>query len=90
MAYSTSNPPYVIAQGLNGANKLWGYKSENPQQDVNDAGFFTNGYDLGMRVGDMLYATDTGTGITSLHAVNAASTSSVDLSTLVALPADTD
>jgi hypothetical protein len=90
MAYSTSNPPYVISQGLNGANKIWGYKSENPSQDVNDAGFFTDGYDRGMRVGDVVISTDTGSAITTMHAVNASSTSSVDLATMVSLPTDTD
>lgn len=93
MAYSTSNPPKLISQPIGGVgSRIWAYRSENPAQDVNDVGFFDNALELGMKVGDMVIATDTGSAVTSVHFVNALDTGgAADLATLgTGAPTDTD
>lgn len=90
MAYSTDNQPRVISQGITGT-KIWKYDSADALTDVRVAGYFTDGYDLGMRAGDVVFVTDTDTSATSITFVNAATTSSVDLADGTALTAtDTD
>jgi len=51
MAYSASNPPVKVAQGVGGP-ALWIYNSADVHTDVDASDYFTNGYDLGMKVGD--------------------------------------
>lgn len=58
MAYSTSNPPKLSAQPIAGP-RLWIYTSTDVSTDVDDAGYFTNGYLLGMRVGDVVHVIET-------------------------------
>lgn len=66
MAYSTSNPPYLINQGIGGKRKQWAYESTDATATVDGAGYFTNGYDLGIRQNDILYLHDTTTQIVSV------------------------
>lgn len=87
MAYSTSNPPVRLCGGIGSSMSIWGYKSADGQTDVRVAGYFTNGYDLGMRAGDIVFAVDTDTYAGSMHIVNAATASSVDLNDGVAIAA---
>lgn len=90
MAYSVSNPPKLIAQGITGG-RIWKYDSVDALADVRVAGYFTNGWQLGMRAGDTVIITDTDTSATSLSFVNAATSSGVDLADGTALTAtDTD
>lgn len=82
MAYSTSNPPRLVSQGIGTSGaKAWRYDSTDPATSVRVAGYFTNGYDLGMRAGDTLTVVDTDTSYTTtIHTVNAASaTGGVDI-----------
>lgn len=65
MAYSTSNPPYLMAQGIGGKRKWWAYESTDPTATVDGAGYFTDGYNLGIRAGDVLILHDTTTQIVS-------------------------
>lgn len=58
MAYSTSNPPFMVAQGVAGGRKLWIYTSTDAVSDVRVSGYFTNGYSLGMRAGDIVLVLD--------------------------------
>jgi hypothetical protein len=83
MAYSTSSPPTLMSGPLTGAGKVWMYRSTDSTSAVDDSGYFTNGYDLGMRVGDLVYVFDTDTSDTmSLHRVTVANTTgSVTIST---------
>jgi hypothetical protein len=53
MAYSTSNPPKLLA-GIRGQNQLWAYTSEDVHTDVDASGYFTNGDALGMKVNDFV------------------------------------
>ena len=83
MAYSTSNPPYLIATpiGSEGGRK-WMYRSSDSSALVDNDGYITNGKALGMRVGDSVEVGQRGTpAASSYHTVVAVnSDGSVDLS----------
>lgn len=57
MAYSTSNPPRLVQQPIAGLRQ-WQYTSTDAVTDVRVSGYFTNGYDLGMRKGDIVLVLD--------------------------------
>lgn len=70
MSYNPALPPSMVTMGgLNGdLAKLWFYSSA----DTNVAGnYFSNGYTLGMRVGDYVIATDTTSPAVNFHRVTA-------------------
>lgn len=94
MAYATSNPPVlVVAGGNDGRNKVWFYRSVDAATLVRVSGYFTNGFDLGMRTGDLLIQVDTDASplAMQLMIVNAASASVTDVSDGLAVTAtDTD
>lgn len=94
MAYSTSNPPNCISSTIGGTFDLWVYKSTDPITDVRVAGYFTNGWALGMRAGDIVLVIDTdATPITAQISIvtSASATGGVDLSDGTAITAtDTD
>jgi hypothetical protein len=70
MSYSTSNPPACKSAPLTGPGKTWVYRSTDVATDVDAVGYFTNGYDLGMRVGDIVEVFDTDTNdVMTLHRV---------------------
>ena len=54
MAYSTSNPPTLQSQAIAGGS-LWRYVSADVHTDVDASGYFTNGYALGMKTGDVMH-----------------------------------
>lgn len=93
MAYATSNPPVLVAQGIAGF-RFWKYESVDAATLVRVNGYFTNGWQLGMRAGDIIFVTDTdtGSGTTTIHTVNAASAAGgVDLTDGLAVgTTDTD
>lgn len=94
MAYATSNPPVLVVPGGNdGRNKVWFYRSVDAATLVRVSGYFTNGFDLGMRTGDLLIQVDTDASplAMQLMIVNAASASVTDVSDGLAVTAtDTD
>lgn len=93
MAYATSNPPFLIAEGIQGTGSLWMYRSTDAATAVRVSGYFTDGYDLGMRAGDLVISVDTDASpITmQLMIVTSATASAVDLSDGTAVTAtDTD
>lgn len=73
MAYSTSNPPQLVAQGIGGTGKLWMYKSADPETEYDDAGYITNAGDLGMSTGDHVMVIDTTNGLASYGKVTVSS-----------------
>lgn len=88
MAYVTTNPPALVTQTLGGTFKRWVYVSADSIATVNTAAYISNGYALGMRVGDEVIVRDTATPTTSICSViTATAGGSVDLSdgTTVAL-----
>jgi len=68
MTYATSNPPRLTVQGVVGG-KIWYYESADPIATVNTSGYFTNGYFVGLRVGDTVIVRDTNVPTTSLCTV---------------------
>jgi hypothetical protein len=93
MAYSTSTPPVLLAQGIMGGNSLWTYASTDAATAVRVSGYIANGWELGMRAGDLVMAVDTDASpiATQLMIVTSALSGTVDLSDGTAVTAtDTD
>lgn len=93
MAYSTDNPPSLIAQALMGGGSLWLYQSTDAATVVRVDGYISNGWELGMKAGDLVIVVDTDASpiATQLMIVTSASSSGVDLSDGTAVTAtDTD
>ena len=68
MATYNKDKLVLLNQGIGGTSKLWAYTDTGLLiADVNEAEFFTAGYDAGMRHGDHILITegDTGTYDTS-------------------------
>lgn len=74
MAYGSTNPPVLIGQGITGFRE-WRYVSADPSTTVDDADYFTDGYTLGMRVGDQLTSIVASSYNQSIGAVSVASSS---------------
>lgn len=89
MTYSTTNPPKCTGQGIGqGSPKFWSYESTDAVTTVRVDGYFSNGWDLGMRKGDIVFVRDTDASPTAgnIHWVTSASSSTgVDLSNGVAI-----
>lgn len=60
MAYSTANPPRLVASALDGSTpQIWAYTSADAGAVVSGAGYFTGAVNIGMRVGDTIIVADT-------------------------------
>lgn len=92
MAYSTSNPPRLLSQSVGaGSGAVWYYASADAQTAVRVAGYVTNGYDLGIRAGDIMLMVDTGTFAAAVLVCNASTSASTDFTDGLAIVAtDTD
>lgn len=89
MAYSTSAPPRLIGDSLGTTSpNIWMYASTDAATAVRVSGYFTNGYNLGMRAGDLVISVKTDASPVSLqlHVVNVSGTT-VDLSDGLAVTA---
>lgn len=76
MAYdatSQANWPQLVRQTMNG-KRHWRYESTDAAATVDDSGYFTNGYDLGMRDGDTIEVYETDTKILTMHVVTVSGT----------------
>ena len=69
MAYTSANLVCVSYAPLTGAGQLWQHSSADAGVTVRVASFITDGGAKGMRVGDLVQHTDTGTKIVSTHRV---------------------
>lgn len=78
MSYSTSSPPALLSQTVAGTRKVWIYSSADAAATIDASGYFTNGYALGMRDGDLLLAYDTGNKIWSAHTILNTSGTTID------------
>jgi len=76
MAYSTSNPPAIETQAINGRRR-WSYVSADAIATVDGAGYFSNGFDLGMKLGDVVEVTVSSSGATAILYVNNTPTASL-------------
>ena len=57
MAYSTSNPPFLMVPSIGSKSALWGYSSTDGSTTVIATGYFTDGKALGMKVEDFMFTT---------------------------------
>jgi uncharacterized membrane protein YoaT (DUF817 family) len=64
MAYSSTNPPVQVWQQFGGRLAEWAYYSTETVATVAGAGFFTDGFTRGMRVGHSIYVAQISTGST--------------------------
>ena len=82
MAYATTNPPRLMVGGTGTGPRMWFYTSTDSVATVRVAGYFTNGWDLGMRAGDIVLVLDNDASpITGAWCwVTSATSSEVDLS----------
>lgn len=92
MTYSVSNPPVLLAQGVGSggsSRKIWFYASTDASTAVDASGYFTDGWKLGMRAGDIVFVLDTDASplACQICIVTSASSSAVDLSDGVAITA---
>ena len=63
MAYATTNPPALVSSRIgSGSGNIYYYNHTDAIADVLATGYFTNGYALGMRVGDIVHVADTTNG----------------------------
>lgn len=85
MAYSTSNPPQLLASGIAGLGQLWMYKSADPEATFDDTDYITNASDLGMRDGDAVIVIDTTNDLTSMGKVLVDADGNGTLSALTAI-----
>lgn len=72
MAYSTSSPPACIVPAISGTGpSVWTYDSTDAASVVRVTGYITNAGALGMKVGDIVFVTDTDASprITTTHIV---------------------
>jgi len=83
MAYSTSAPPILMFQPMAGI-RFWYHTSADATAAADLSGFISNGYFLGMRVGDVVFHKDSTSDATAMttHKVIGAnsSTGAIDLS----------
>lgn len=80
MAYATSNPPKLIVPGIGDAPSVWIYSSTDAHTDVDAAGYFTNGADLGLKANDVVIVVDTDSATCTIH--SAASATAINAATL--------
>jgi hypothetical protein len=83
MAYSTSAPPQLISHGVGGGFKMWSYTEATAAANIDADNYITNGYHLGMKVGDIVIHIDTTTPaapVVTMHAVATSSPLSFNLS----------
>lgn len=64
MAYATSNPPRLIAQGVTGMG-IWVYDDDDAVAVVQVTGYITDADALGMKVGDIVVHEDLSAQLTS-------------------------
>lgn len=94
MAYSTSNPPKLLVASLADQNpSVWTYESTDAATVVDGDGYISNGDDLGLKVGDVVFVTDTDASprIMTTHIVNSVTAGgAADLSDTGATVGSTD
>ena len=82
MAYSTGNPPALIAGKLGTGPRLWLYASSDPKGTVTGSTYITNGRDLGMQKNDLIHSLDNKTNVwISAQVLSTSTNGSVTLST---------
>ena len=86
MAYSTSNPPYLLTQLFGGYKRKFAYMSTDAASAVRVSGYFTDAQKRGFQVGDLVEVHQTSYGSTAvngpvtMHTVIAVTSTGADLS----------
>lgn len=83
MAYAPATLSLTSPAPLTGGNQTWVHQSADTGAQAQVSGFISDGGNRGMKVGDLVYHTNTGTNIVSLHRVMTVATTgngAVDLS----------
>ena len=83
MTYTASTLSLCSMAPLTGARQSWTHTSADATAAADASGFITDGGDRGMKVGDIVYHTNSATGIVTTHAVitvSATAPGAVDLS----------
>ena len=88
MAYDKDNLA-LIAEGVGGEGtvRLWSYRSTDDAATVDGANYITNGGSMGLKVGDLVFVTDTDASppITTMHQVSATGDGTTDLNNLTTI-----
>lgn len=72
MAYSTATPPRLRVPSftnVSGEINVWDYDTADTAATCDTTGYITNGGALGMKAGDLVNITVTGTGVITSHRV---------------------
>jgi hypothetical protein len=70
MAYSTSNPPQLISQGIGASGpRFWSYSSTDAEAAFDDTDYITNAQALGMQTGDVVIVRDTTNNLSTIAQV---------------------
>ncbi len=90
MAYVPATAqPILVAGGIGSTPRIWMYLTADVGTTVDASGYFTDGYSLGMRDGDLIFCYVSGTKVWNAHTVTVSGTT-VDLSDLTALTVTTN
>lgn len=93
MPYSIANPPALLAQRIGGGGQIWDYNSTDAAAVVDGANYVTNGADLGLQVGGLVYVTDNDASpvVRTAHQISATGYGTTDLNDLTTITqTDTD
>lgn len=70
MAYATTNPPVCAFPRMGSGPALWTYTHTDIHTAVDEPNYFTNGAELGMKVGDVVFVSKSDATIgTTVHYV---------------------
>lgn len=84
MTYATSNPPRLVGESIGGGMRFWEYTDGDAIAAVDATDYFSNGLELGMQVGDVVFVK--GNDLTSITQVSALSGSAATIIALTAVP----
>lgn len=87
MAYSTTNQPRLMVPRVGNAQALWAYSSADAASLVQVSGYFTDGFDLGMKALDIIWVTDNDASppLVTSHLVVTSNATTVDLTAGVSI-----
>lgn len=63
----------LVQTGVSGGPNLWNYTSADARTSVEGAGYFSDGTDFGMKLGDTVIVVYTTGYVTTIHSVSAVS-----------------
>lgn len=90
MAYVPATAqPFLVAGGIGAGPRIWMYVTADASTVVRVTGYFTDGYTLGMRDGDLIYCYVSGTKVWNAYTVTGSGTT-IDLSDATAVTTTTN